>query len=300
MKILNFGSLNVDHVYQVDHFVAAGETEHALRYDLHMGGKGMNQSVALARAGAETYHAGCIGADGVFLADFLRECGVNTRHLQQIETPTGHAMIQVDKTGQNCILLFGGANQCISDAQIDETIAQFDRGDILLLQNEINGLDRIMRCAAARGMRIALNPSPATDALMQLPLELVEWLILNEVEGEQLSGETNPDRILAALRSRWPRCRVVLTLGKRGVRYADDAVQCAHGIYPVQVVDTTGAGDTFTGYFLAAVAQGKPVPDALRTASRASSIGITRPGAAQSIPTADEVENAQLPDPTAG
>ena len=129
---------------------------------------------------------------------------------------------------------------------------------------------------------------------------MAEWLILNEVEGEQLTGETNPDRILAALRSRWPHCRVVLTLGKRGVRYADDAVQCAHGIYPVQVVDTTGAGDTFTGYFLAAVAQGKPVPDALRTASRASSIEITRPGAAQSIPTADEVENAQLPDPTAG
>ena len=290
MKILNFGSLNVDHVYQVDHFVAAGETEHALRYDLHMGGKGMNQSVALARAGAETYHAGCIGADGVFLADFLRECGVNTRHLRQIETPTGHAMIQVDKTGQNCILLFGGANQCISDAQIDETIAQFDRGDILLLQNEISEIRTLLEEGAARGLRIAFNPAPITAELADMPIGIAEWLFVNETEGAALSGETANDRIITALREKYPHTTVILTVGGDGVIAADDAGIHRLPAMKVPVADTTAAGDTFIGYFLAAVAEGSDLQGALHTASAASALTVSRAGAAASIPMADEVK----------
>lgn len=299
MNVLNFGSLNIDHVYQVDHFVAAGETEASTQYVRHMGGKGLNQSIALARAGVTVYHAGCVGTDGAFLKNYLEESGVCTTYLKTGSVPTGHAIIQVDRSGQNCILLFGGANQSQTPEQIAETIAHFTSGDILLLQNEINGLDEIMRCAYARGLRIAFNPSPATDALLQLPLETVEWFILNEVEGNQLTGETDPDRMIEELRRRWPGCRVVLTLGKRGVQYADDEISCAHGIYPVPVVDTTGAGDTFTGYFLAGVVQNRPIPEILEFASRASSLEITRPGAAQSIPTAAEVAAADLPAPTA-
>ena len=294
MKILNFGSLNIDHVYQVDHFVAAGETEHSNGYAQHMGGKGLNQSVALARAGAETYHAGCVGADGAFLVDYLVQSGVHTEYIRTIHTPTGHALIQVDRTGQNCILLFGGANQCVTAAMVDEVLSHFDRGDILLLQNEISGLEAIMRAAHARGLRIALNPSPAAANLNTLPLDTVEWFILNEVEGAQITGETEPDAIADALLRRWPGCRVVLTLGKRGVLYCDESQRCRHGVYRVPVVDTTGAGDTFAGYFLAGAAAGRPIPQVLRDASIASSLAVSRAGAAQSIPTAQEVAHAPL------
>lgn len=294
MKILNFGSLNIDHVYQVDHFVAAGETEHSFEYARHLGGKGLNQSVALARAGAQVWHAGCVGEDGAHLTEYLSKAGVCTEFVRTIETPTGHALIQVDKSGQNCILLFGGANQQITPEQVRETVARFEPGDILLLQNETSATGEIIRAAHERGMRIALNPSPATEALLKLPLELVEWFILNEVEGEQITGKTEPEAITDALLARYPSCRVVLTLGKRGVVYRDAHETCSHGIYKVPVVDTTAAGDTFTGYFLAGAAEQKPVAQLLETASKASSIAITRPGAAETIPTAAEVAAARL------
>lgn len=294
MKILNFGSLNLDHVYQVDHFVAAGETEHSSGYAQHLGGKGLNQSVALARAGAQVWHAGCVGHDGAKLTDYLMQAGVHTEHVKEIDMPTGHAIIQVDKNGQNCILLFGGANQCITEAQVCETMAHFDAGDILLLQNETSATGEIIRAAHAHGLRIALNPSPATPQLLELPLELVEWFILNEVEGTQITGETDPEAITAALLARYPNCRVVLTLGKRGVVYRDANETCSHGIYRVPVVDTTGAGDTFTGFFLAGAATGVPIAKCLETASKASSLAITRAGAAETIPSAAEVAAAQL------
>jgi ribokinase len=294
MKILNFGSLNIDHVYQMDHFVAAGETEHSFAYDRHMGGKGLNQSVALARAGAEVWHAGCVGADGAHLTAYLAEAGVHTDYLKTVDVPTGHAIIQVEKSGQNCIILFGGANQAVTPAQAAETLAHFEKGDILLLQNEISALGDLIRLAHARGMRIALNPSPATESLTQLPLNMVEWFILNEVEGEQLTGQTDPVTITGSLLARYPGCRVVLTLGKRGVMYRDEFVCRVHGIYDVPVVDTTAAGDTFTGFFLAGAAQGLPVEMLLENASKASSIAITRPGAAQSIPTMEEVKTTEM------
>lgn len=294
MKILNFGSLNIDHVYQMDHFVAAGETEHSFAYDRHMGGKGLNQSVALARAGAEVWHAGCVGADGAHLTKYLADAGVHTEYVKTVETPTGHAIIQVDKSGQNCIILFGGANQAITEAQVEDTLSHFDAGDILLLQNETSAMGAMLQAAHKRGMRIALNPSPATEALLKLPLELVEWFILNEVEGEQITGKTDPAAITQTLLDRYPGCRVVLTLGKRGVVYRDAAQSCTHRIYDVPVVDTTAAGDTFTGFFLAGAAAGEPVEKLLENASRASSIAITKPGAAQSIPTMDEVLTTEL------
>ncbi len=284
MKILNFGSLNIDHVYQVPHFVREGETLGSTAYARHVGGKGLNQSIALARAGAQVYHAGCIGQDGAFLADYLKQNGVDTAFVKAIETPTGHAIIQVDTAGRNCILLYGGANQCVTPAFVDEVLAGFVPGDILLLQNEINCMETILRAAHGKGLRIALNPSPISPALLALPLELVDILVLNEIEGQEMTDETEPERIILGLQQKYPGCQVVLTLGSKGAVYAEGQLRIQRDALRVKAVDTTAAGDTFTGYFLCGIAAGISPEQALHNATRAAAITVTRPGAAQSIP----------------
>ena len=292
MKILNFGSLNLDLVYQMPHFVRAGETLSSTAFSRNVGGKGLNQSVALAKAGAEIYHAGLIGEDGEMLRAFLQENGVDTRFVRTVDSPSGHAVIQVEPAGNNCIFLYGGANQCVSDAFIQEALEPFGEGDFLVLQNEINMIDRIIEAAHAKGMQVVLNPSPIADNLKALPLEKISWFILNEIEGAELSGETEADAILDKLTALYPHAKIVLTLGGEGSVYCGDGRRVRQQAYKVQAVDTTAAGDTFTGFFFAAVADGVPADEALRRASKASSISVTRPGAAASIPTLNEVLEA--------
>lgn len=292
MKLLDFGSLNIDHTYQLPHLVRPGETLASDSYHKSEGGKGFNQAVALAKAGQEVYLAGAIGQDGLFLRDYLQELGVHTEHLCVLDAPTGHAMIQLDTEGQNCIILFGGTNGMITEAMIDEVLADFGAGDYLLLQNEISHVDSILRAAHAKGMHIILNPSPMSPELLTWPLELVEWFILNEIEGADITGKTQPEEMLDELLRRYPTCHVVLTLGERGSVYADAAQRIDQSIVTAHTVDTTAAGDTFTGYFIHALLQGEAVQQALKTAACASAITVSRPGAGRSIPAAEEVQAA--------
>ena len=292
MKILNFGSLNLDLVYQMPHFVRAGETLTSLSFSRNLGGKGLNQSVALAKGGAQVYHAGLIGADGEALRACLADSGVDVRFVRTVDAPSGNAVIQVEPAGNNCIFIYGGANQCVTEEFIREALAPFEAGDFLVLQNEINSIGRIIELAAGKGMQVVLNPSPIAENLKELPLEKVSWFIVNEIEGGELSGETEPDRILDKLTALYPHAQIVLTLGGDGCRYAGNGERCAQSAYTVRAVDTTAAGDTFTGFFFAAVASGVPVPEALKRASKASSISVTRPGAAASIPALAEVLEA--------
>jgi len=292
MKILNFGSLNLDLVYQMPHFVRAGETLSSTAFSRNVGGKGLNQSVALAKAGAEIYHAGLVGDDGEILRSFLAENGVDTRFVRTVDSPSGHAVIQVEPAGNNCIFLYGGANQCITEAFIAEALEPFGEGDFLVLQNEINMIDRIIEAAYEKGMQVVLNPSPIADNLKNLPLEKISWFILNEIEGAELSGETEADAILDRLTALYPHAKIVLPLGGDGSVYCGEGRRVRQQAYRVQAVDTTAAGDTFTGFFFAAVADGVSADEALRRASKASSISVTRPGAAASIPTLNEVLEA--------
>ena len=289
MKILNFGSLNLDYVYQVDHMAAAGETLASLDMEIFCGGKGLNQSIALAKAGAEVYHAGCIGEDGKVLVTVLAEAGVRKDYIKILPGKTGHAIIQVDKTGQNCILLYGGANRAVAEDYIEEVLSHFEKDDILLLQNEINLLPVIIDKAYERGMKIVLNPSPYDDHLKACDFGKISMFLLNEIEGEQITGEREPAAILRTLAQLYPKAAVVLTLGGDGSCYCEGSTQYRQDIYPVDVVDTTAAGDTFTGYFIAAMLEGKPVDECLRLASKASSIAVGRKGAAPSIPQRSEV-----------
>lgn len=294
MKVLNFGSLNLDFVYSVDHMVLPGETLSSAELNTFCGGKGLNQSIALAKAGVDVHHAGLIGDDGGILAYTLREAGVNVDLVKVVSGKTGHAIIQVDQSGQNCILLYGGANQKMTKEYIDEVLSGFEKGDILLLQNEINLLDYIIDTAAEKGMMIILNPSPYNEKLDACDFSKISLFLLNEVEGGQVTGESKPDAILDKLMEMYPDAKIMLTLGSSGSVYRDKNQQCRQEIFKVKAVDTTAAGDTFTGYFISSIIDELPVAEGLRLAAKASAITVTREGAAPSIPTRDEVLSAEL------
>ena len=293
MKILNFGSLNYDYVYSVNHILQPGETLFSAGMETCCGGKGLNQSIALARAGVEVFHAGVVGFDGSDLIKMCTENGIDHSLISVDETAkTGHTVIQVDKDGQNCILLYGGCNRNITKENVDHVLSKFSKGDMLVLQNEINLVDYIIDCGYEKGMTIALNPSPFDEQMGKCNLNKVSVFLMNEIEGAQITGVQEPKEILLAMREMYPNAKVVLTLGKLGAMYCDREHIYSHGIYRVPVVDTTAAGDTFTGYFIASVLREDSIPEALRFASMASSISVTRKGAASSIPSLQEVIDA--------
>ncbi len=290
MKLLNFGSLNIDHVYTMDHFVEGKETQAAETYERYVSGKGLNQSVALAAAGQKVYHAGKIGADGTMLRDFLYAHGVDTSFVQMSACPSGHAVIQVAH-GENAIIVFGGANQDVDETMIDAVLEHFSVGDLLLAQNEISSLDHLLTKAAAKGMKIALNPSPIDERLQRAPLALCDLLLVNEVEAAALSecDSSDHEKVLLALADRFPKAQIVMTCGGEGAWSHVRGETMHQPAFSVPVVDTTCAGDTFTGFYLSALLRGHSPASALRIACKAASFSIQRAGAAPSIPTWEEV-----------
>ncbi len=297
MKVLCFGSLNIDYTYKVPHFVKKGETLASERLQVFGGGKGLNQSVALAKAGTEVYHAGSIGQDGMFLLDMLKDAGANTDFVKILDTVrTGNAIIQNDKSGDNCIILYGGANQAITREQVDEVMSHFESGDYLVLQNEINELGYIVEKAHEKGMIIVLNPSPMNEKILALPLDVINYFILNEVEAAQIlgkedKGEESWEQIADDLLKKFPQATIVLTMGSEGSIFKNQKETVCQSIYKVQAVDTTAAGDTFSGYFIGGILGGLSAKEAMDQASKASAIAVTRKGAAPSIPLLAEVQN---------
>ena len=290
MKVLNFGSLNFDHFYEVEHIVRPGETIPSGKYRLACGGKGLNQSVALAYAGADIFHAGKVGRDGEALTACLKTAGVNIRYVEVAEeTPSGHAIIQVDRNGQNSIIIHGGANRAIQREDVSRVLGAFEPGDCLLLQNEVSCTAEMIDLAHSLGLTIFLNPSPMDERVAGYPLDKVDYFIINEIEGRDLTGAAEAGAIIAAMRKRFPQAAILLTLGEQGVRYADQQTSLAAAAEKVRAVDTTAAGDTFTGFFIAGKIAGLSIESCLKTACHAAAICVTRRGAADSIPFKDEV-----------
>ena len=290
MPILNFGSLNIDHVYRVDTFVLPGETKHTKSYAIHSGGKGLNQSIAAARAGSQVFHAGIAGRDGGFLVEMLQTAGVDTSLMQSSPEVSGHAIIQVADSGQNCILLYGGTNQMLTEDYVDRTLDEFGNEGFVLLQNETNLVGAIIEKAARKGLKVALNAAPYSEAVNTYPINQLDWLIVNEVEGAGIVGGAADESLLQRLAERFPQAGILLTLGSRGAQCFRDGHYASICSCKVQAVDTTAAGDTFSGYFLSGVMQGLSLAETLRLATVASALCVQRPGAANSIPTRAEVE----------
>lgn len=284
MKILNFGSCNIDYVYNVSEFVKAGETVSALSTSEHPGGKGLNQAVAAARAGGNVFFAGNIGEDGLFLKELLENSGVDTKYLKINKARTGNAIIQIDKDGENCIIVSAGANALLNEAYIKSVTADFVRGDICMLQNETPCTDFIIKQAKACGMTVIWNPSPINEKITDSAIGMCDYIIANKTEGKALTGKEEPDDILKALFKKYPHTKTVLTLGKNGSIYSDGTDTVKQPSFKADPVDTTGAGDTFTGYFTAMISKGKTAAEALKTASAAAAIATEKQGAASSIP----------------
>lgn len=292
-RVLCFGSLNIDYTYKVPHIAGRGETVASQGLNLFTGGKGLNQSIALARAGLKVEHAGAIGRDGEFLLEFLTANGVDTSRIEIVrDVRTGNAIIQNDADGDNCIILYGGANRQISKEYIDSILEGYMAGDYIVLQNEISELPYIVERAHERGMRVVLNPSPVNDVIDMIDPDAVDILILNEPEAYSMCGcrEDSFETLIRKLAAKYTNAQIILTLGEKGVMLYDGVTIVSEKAYDVNVVDTTAAGDTFTGYFLAAQIAGLSIKDCLIRGSMAAALATTKSGAAPSIPTKAEVD----------
>ena len=289
MTIYNFGSINLDHLYQLDHFVRPGETMASNSYQCLLGGKGANQSVALAKAGADVKHVGAIHHSDQNIIDQLESLGVNTDLIGRIDVPTGHAIIQLTKEAENSIILYQGANHALTEEQIDQVLSSANEGDWVLLQNETNLIEYIMRKAQENKLNVAFNPAPMDVELTKKVLEFVDLLIVNEVEAMDLIGTKDIDSTIEAFPKAYPDLAVLMTLGKAGVCYFSDNKTLSVEAFSVDAVDTTAAGDTFIGFCLSSLMKGDEIKQAMTRACAASAICVTRLGAASAIPTQEEV-----------
>ena len=289
MQILNIGSINIDHVYSVNHFVQPGETIASSKYEIFAGGKGFNQSIALARAGAVTRHSGKISKNAEWLLQRLKREGVDISSVEITQTPTGHAIIQVVPSGENSIVLYGGANQTVNVTDIARALESTSPGDYLLLQNEISSVADAIRKGKEKKLKVVFNPAPMTPDVCNYPLDDVDIFILNETEAKGLTGKTTPEDVHKFMCEQFPQSVTVLTLGSKGAVYFDSNTIFQQPSVDVVAVDTTAAGDTFIGYFLAELIQNGNPEKALSLGCCAAAICVTQPGASDSIPLRKEL-----------
>ncbi len=296
MRFLVIGSLNVDMLFLVPHIVRAGETIQSGGLKLSAGGKGANQAASMGKAGLPVSFAGKIGNDGIWILELLKGYGVDvSQTVVSMDVHTGQAIIQIDEEGQNSIILNPGGNMEFTIEEISFIMSSFEEGDVLVLQNEINLIPEIILKAKDKGMRIVFNPSPFDDGILDYPLDGIDLFFVNEIEGAALAQTAVPhdeagyEAVLGILSEKYPKAGIVLTAGKRGAYFKDPSGSCYAPIVDFPVVDTTGAGDTFCGYFLAGIYMGRSPQKSLELASLASAYAVSRPGAMQSMPTISEV-----------
>ncbi|PCD76642.1 ribokinase [Pseudothioclava arenosa] len=286
MTVFNLGSINTDHFYRLAHLPAPGETLAAQSYARGLGGKGANQSVAAACAGAEVRHIGAIGPEGGWMVERLTALGVDCRHVAQLETVSGHAIINIDAAGENAIVIVPGANRAIPEALAREALAGAGPGDVLILQNETSLQVETARFAQEQGLFVVYSAAPfeADAALAVLPH--VSLLLLNEIEAAQLCAALEVS--LESL----PVPAICMTRGAQGALWLEPEAgrRIEAPAFRVTPVDTTGAGDTFAGYLVAGLSQGLDPASAMRRASAAAALKVTRQGTAEAIPSAAETE----------
>lgn len=281
MAVYNLGSINIDHVYRVPHLPAAGETLAAEGYAMGLGGKGANQSVAAARAGARTLHIGAVGPEGAWAREALAAYGVDVSHVLRSAEPTGHAIINVDPAAENAIVIYPGANLTLAAAAIGTALTGAGPADTLLLQNETSGQVEAARLAAALGLRVVYSAAPFDLAAVRAILPHVALLVMNEIEAAQLRTGLG----------RMPDMDVIVTKGARGAEWISAGSEPLFvPSFTVIPVDTTGAGDCFIGTLAAALDAGLVPRSAMRRAAAAAALQVTRHGAAQAMPTAAEVD----------
>ncbi|OAZ91470.1 ribokinase [Halomonas sp. G11] len=291
--IFNFGSINIDHTYRVAYFVRPGETLESNEYSVGLGGKGVNQSLAIARAKGAVSHWGRVSSVDAWVMPELESAGVGVQDIELAVEPSGHAIIQIDERGENAILLFSGANHGFTQDRMAALIAQTAPGDTILIQNECNGLDQLIPLAVSHGCKVIFNPAPMTAKVASLPLEQCELLFFNRTEAAallEMPVESNAADLLSRCKEVLGDVEVVLTLGSEGAWYQRNSETLFQPALKVKAIDTTAAGDTFVGYFLAARQAGLKPSQCLQRATAAAALAVQKRGAASSIPMAEEVD----------
>ncbi|MGR3527255.1 MAG: ribokinase [Paracoccaceae bacterium] len=290
MAIYNLGSINADLLYSVPNLPRPGETLAATGFRRGLGGKGANMSVAAARGAARVVHIGAVGDDGRWARDELTEYGVDTRHIAVVAQATGHAIVLLDPVGENTIVISPGANHTLTENQIGLALAEASPGDILLMQNETNLQAFCARTGSDLGLRVVYAAAPFDADAVRAVLSRIDMLILNAVEADQLTvalGKRPEDLGLPD---------VIVTLGAQGCRWYHAATRQIRDFpaLPVTPVDTTGAGDTFTGYLLAGLDRGMPMEQAIALATQAAALMVMRVGTADVIPDLLEIQQMKL------
>lgn len=288
-RLINLGSACVDHVYRVTELVGAGETASSLSHEVFPGGKGLNQSLAAARAGAAVHHLGAVGPDGGLLRQVLAEAGVDISGIvERSDSASGHAVIQVNDRGENAIVIAGGANRTISDEDRAAARALLEPGDWLLLQNEINDLPLALELSRDTGARLAFNLAPVDGREADYDFNCVDLLIVNEIEARAIVPEAvaalEDAAVAGWLAAEYPQMEVVLTAGSAGLHHAQGKEIRHYPAFDVTPVDETAAGDAFIGYLLAGLLAGQDITEALELGSAAGAQAVTVAGAASSIP----------------
>ena len=283
MTIFCVGSINADHFYDVPHIPAPGETLAGSNHRIGLGGKGTNQSVASAKAGSRVVHIGAVGTDGSWAVDRLGDLGVDTTHIATVDEPTAHAIINVAADGENAIVIYSGANLCQSETAIQAALGSAQPGDRLILQNEASLQVEAAELAKEAGLQVIYSAAPFDAGAVSAVMPHIDLLVLNEVEAAQLSEALGVK--ISDLET-----DVLMTLGAGGADYIASG-ETIHADAPkVTAVDTTGAGDTFLGYFVSALDQGDDIATALNLACSAAALKVTRPGTADAIPSRQEVD----------
>lgn len=290
MAVYNLGSINADLFYQVPHLLAPGETLASTEHSRGLGGKGANMSVAIARAAARAVHIGAVGSDGRWAVERLLEYGVDTRNIVELDVPTGHAVIMVDDHGENAILLYPGANRALTETHIASALAVATEADTFVFQNETSAQIEGATLASSKGMRVVYAAAPFDAHSVEAVLPMLDILVMNAIEAQQLT-----DALGVALTD-LPVRDVIVTLGGDGCRWVntDDGTDKTFPAIPVTPVDTTGAGDTFTGFLVAGLDRGLPMEQAILLGQQAGAIMVTRHGTADVIPDLKDIEDARL------
>ena len=288
-KILNFGSCNIDLVYTLDHITSVGEVVTAKDFNTYPGGKGLNLSVSVARAGGKVYHAGFVGSDGKEMLEVMERSGVDLSYAKTIDGSSGRAIIQVTLGAENSIFTYPGANHAFTKEYIDEVLSYFDSDDILITQNEINLIDYIIERAYEKGMCVMFSVAPANNSISHIDLNKVTYLHLNDKDAKILTGTDDPEAAIMYLLRSHPQLKILLTLNKNGCVYAEGSERIYHPAYKVNVVDVTGAGEVLGGYFISAIARGEEPYSAVKIGSAAAALSISKAGTSPAIPTRAEV-----------
>ena len=291
MSILVIGSVNVDTTYNLENFPKPGETISSLSKSRSVGGKGANQAIACKKLGGDVKFLACVGndVDADFIFKNMKEYGVDTTNIIKKDVDTGTALINVDKTGQNEIVLDHGANYAITIQDIDDNIELLDECDILILQMEIpqEVNEYAIKKAKEKGVFVILNPAPSEFEVENI-LDKVDLFVPNENEILRYSTKDNLEEAANELLDKNLKA-VIITLGENGSEYFSKAENVKQDAIKVNVVDTTSAGDSYIGAMAVMLDKKKSIKEAMEFATKVSSKTVTKKGSGESIPTIDEI-----------